>query len=177
MEIADFLTYVAASTQHKRFYHFTDRRNLDSIRAHGLLCTAELRRLGMLPNVVTGGDANSRASDTRNGVDKYVCLCFTTGHPMRHVAANDERKLDPVWLQIDPAVITLPGVMVTNAPSNQNGVVPHAANTGLGVLDLEIIYKWTDWTNPVFKARIAIADKYEVLVPGSVPIGRILGGL
>jgi hypothetical protein len=105
----------------------------------------------MMDNVVTGGDATSLASDARNGTDQFVCLCFTSNHPMVYVAANDERKLDAVYLQIDPTVITLPGVKVANAPSNQNGVIPELATTGLGALDLEIIYKRTDWTNPVFK--------------------------
>jgi hypothetical protein len=43
-------------------------------------------------------------------------------HPMAHVAMNDERKLDTVYLGIDPKVIKLPDVMITNAPSNQNGI-------------------------------------------------------
>jgi len=46
MELEQFLAErVRISGQHRRFYHFTDRKNLDSIRTRGLLSTRELRRL------------------------------------------------------------------------------------------------------------------------------------
>jgi hypothetical protein len=177
VDIDKLLPYIAGSTQHQHFYHFTDKRNVDSIRKHGLLCTAELRRLGMFDKVTAGGDAISLASDARNGTDQFVCLCFTSNHPMVYIAANDERQLDAVYLQINPEVIKLPGVKVANAPSNQNGVVPELATAGLGALDLEIIYKWTNWTNPEFKARLDVADKYEILVPKCIPVRYIVAGL
>ncbi len=57
MDLATFLSKTLSnSTQHQCFYHFTDRKNLESIRTHGLLCTSELRRRNMLANVATGGD-------------------------------------------------------------------------------------------------------------------------
>jgi len=43
MEVDEFInTVIASSKQHKNFYHFTDWRNLPSIRQHGLLSTREL---------------------------------------------------------------------------------------------------------------------------------------
>jgi hypothetical protein len=117
-----FAETLSKSTHHQRFYHFTDRKNLPLIREHGLLSTSELRRRGLLPNVKTGGDANSLSSDTAKGTDAYVCLCFTRNHPMSHIAMNDERKLDPIYLEIDPQVLKLPDVMITSAPSNQSGI-------------------------------------------------------
>jgi hypothetical protein len=122
MDLETFLAgHVRGSGQHKQFYHFTDRKNIDSIRERGLLCTSELRRLGLLENVTTGGDTNSLNSDRQKGTDQFVCLCFTDNHPMSHIASV-ERNLSPVYLKIDPEVIKLPGVMITNAASNQNGV-------------------------------------------------------
>src|SRR6266481_3725253 len=100
MDLDAFLTTVRSSKQFNHFYHFTDKKNLGSIRERGLLCTSELRRLGIFDNVVPGGDATSLASDTRNGIDQYVCLCFTKNHPMCHVAS--ERGVDPIYLSINP---------------------------------------------------------------------------
>jgi hypothetical protein len=96
---------------------------------------------------------------------------------MAHIARNDERKLDPVYLEIDPKVIKLPEVMITNAPSNQNGVVRVAAATALDNLDLEVIYKRTDWTDAAVQARLQAAEKYEILIPRSLPKQYIVGGL
>src|SRR5690349_16201859 len=110
MDLEHFLaTHVRGSTQHKRFYHFTDKKNLDSIRKQGLYCTRELRRIGAFPNVTAGGDANSLASDLQKGTDAYTCLCFTRGHPMCYVATAAGR-IDPVWLEINPEIIKLRGV-------------------------------------------------------------------
>jgi hypothetical protein len=178
MDLDHFLNeMVAKSTQQQRFYHFTDRKNLPLIRQHGLISTEGLRARGLFGNVKTGGDTLSLQSDTAKGTDGYVCLCFRPNHPMAHVAMIDERKLDPVYLEIDPAVIKLPGVMITNAPSNQNGVVRVAASTALDSLDLPVLYTRTVWTDPPVKARLQTAEKYEILIPGALDKRYIIGGL
>jgi hypothetical protein len=177
MDLKDFLKRISASTQHQRFYHFTDRRNLESIRKHGLLSTAELKRRDLFGSVVPGGDANSQASDHASGTSHYVCLCFTQNHPMCHVARNDDRKLDPVYLQIEPGIIQAPGVMITNAPSNQNGIQKVPAVRALDILDLDVIYTRMDWKDPAIRARLLIAEKYEILVPREVAREYILHGL
>jgi hypothetical protein len=82
-----------------------------------------------------------------------------------------------VYLEIDPAVIKLPNVMITNAPSNQNGVVRTAAASALDGLDLEVLYTRTDWTDPAIKARLLTAEKYEILIPSSLDKRYIVGGL
>jgi hypothetical protein len=178
MDLDTFLREtLGKSPQHQRFYHFTDRKNLPLVREHGLLSTSALRTRNLLKNVKTGGDAASLQSDAAKGTDGYVCLCFTSSHPMAHVAMPDERKLDPVYLEINPQVIKLPNVMITNAPSNQNGIVRVAAATALDGLDLEVIYMRTDWNDAAVQARLQAAEKYEILVPGSLAKQYIVGGL
>ena len=112
---------VAKSTQQQRFYHFTDRSNLPLIRTHGLIATSGLKSANLFANVKTGGDALSLQSDAAKGTDKFVCLCFRPNHPMVHVAMNDDRKLDPVYLEIDPERVTLTGLPAgpQSAPSLQ----------------------------------------------------------
>jgi hypothetical protein len=70
MKLDNFLSMIRASNQFNHFYHFTDKKNLDSIRKRGLLSTSELRRRDIFKNVVPGGDEASLASDARNGVDQ-----------------------------------------------------------------------------------------------------------
>lgn len=96
---------------------------------------------------------------------------------MSHVAKMGERNLDPVYLSIDPEVIKLPGVMITNAPSNQGGVERIAAAQALDGLDLDVIYTRMEWTNSAIMERLKIARKYEILVPTSVARQFIVGGL
>ena len=176
MELDAFLTTVRSSKQFNHFYHFTDKKNLDSIRARGLLCTRELRRLGIFANVVTGGDATSLASDAQNGIDQFVCLCFTTSHPTCYRAS--QRGVDPVYLWIDPDVIKEAGVKITDAPSNQNGVIPQAPSAALDNLHLDAIYEWIDWTeHPEAHDQRIIAEKYEILVPKRIALAYIVGGL
>lgn len=168
---------VGKSTQHRSFYHFTDRKNLPLIRQSGLLSTGELRRRKLFDKVKTGGDANSLHSDQVKGTDEFVCLCFTSSHPMAHAAMNDDRKLDPAYLAIDPNVIKLPNVMITNAPSNQGDVQRVAAASALEGLDLEVLYKRTEWGDPDINARLRKAEKYEILVPTSLAVQYIIRGL
>jgi ssDNA thymidine ADP-ribosyltransferase, DarT len=176
MELDAFLTKVRASTQFNYFYHFTDKKNLDSVRERGLLCTKELRRLDIFKTVVPGGDATSQASDTKNGTDKYVCLCFTNTHPMCHIAS--QRGIDPTWLSINPDVIKAMGVKIADAPSNQNGVVPQDPSAALDNLHLDAIYNFIDWgENPEAHAQRIIAEKYEILVPKQVVVDYIVKGL
>lgn len=178
MDLDHFLAEILAkSTQHQKFYHFTDRKNLPSVRQHGLLSTNELRRRGLFDLVKTGGDANSMHSDRVKGTANYVCLCFTQSHPMSHIAMNDDRKLDPVYLDIDPQVIKLPDVMVTSAPSNQAGVSRIAAAAALDGLDLDVIYRRMEWSVPEINARLRAAEKYEILIPVSLARQYIVGGL
>ncbi len=177
MDIDKFLQEILRrSTQHQRLYHFTDKKNIESIKQHGLLSTSELRTRGLINNVKTGGDANSLASDMAKGTDRYACLCFTNSHPMAYIAET-ERGLDPVYLQIDPQILKVPGAMITNAASNQWGVERVAAATALDSLDLEVLYKRMDWSDPKVNARLKVAEKYEILIPSGVATSSILYGL
>jgi hypothetical protein len=175
MDFDTFLKRVAASQLQTCFYHFTDKRNLDSIRKHGLLSTSELKRLNIFNGVHPGGDEASLHSDEMNGTDQYVCLCYTASHPMCYRA--QQRGLDPVYLGINPQIIKANGVMLTNAPSNQNGIAKLPAGNALGDLDFDVLYNRTEWGIPEVYARRQAAEKYEILVPKRVTTDYILSGL
>lgn len=173
MNIDQFISReIIPSTQHKTFYHFTDRRNLPQIREHGILSMAKLKAAAIkIP--APGGNQWSFDADEASGMDKYVHLCFTTNHPMVFHAVNDGRIKELIYLRIKPEVIRLPGVMVTRDVSNQKGVIPEPVQA-IADMDHEVIYKRTNWKIPEVLARLKAAERYEILVPNQVPIELVI---
>lgn len=154
------------------FYHFTDERNLDSIRAHGLLSMRELRRRNINP--VTGGNQWSLDADLHAGMDAYVHLCFLRQHPMEWSARQDGRIRQSRFLHISLDVLTLPEVMITDQVSNKAGVVPKPANDIIPSLDFKVMYTRTNWKDPAIQERRQKAKLYEILVPARVAPDLIL---
>jgi ssDNA thymidine ADP-ribosyltransferase, DarT len=147
-------------------YHFTDTRNLPSIRANGLLSMHELRQRRII--VAPGGNEWSLDADKRSGMDRFVHLCFFEEHPMEYVATKEGRIEKSRFLRIDPSVLTIDGVMVSTEVSNKAGALPRPADEMLGTLDLEVIYTRTDWKDPKIQARLRAARKCELLVPDQI---------
>jgi hypothetical protein len=166
------LEQIAKSTQHRAFYHFTDTRNLPSIRKHGILSAQKLAEEGVKV-IAPGGNEWSMDADKRAGMDGYVHLCFTTNHPMEFHAKNDGRIIDVAYLQVRPEVIRHQGVMITSDVANKAGVEPGLPSEMLPKLDLPVIYTRTDWKRPEIKQRLQAAQKYEILVPQSIPLDLI----
>ncbi|WP_448481438.1 DarT ssDNA thymidine ADP-ribosyltransferase family protein [Pseudoxanthomonas mexicana] len=168
---AMFLTYYSPNC----FYHFTDERNLPSIREQGgLLSLAELRRRGVVPPA-PGGNDWSHEADVRVGMDQYVHLCFINDHPMEFRARESGRIQRSRFLEIDPAVVKIDGVMFTADVSNKAGVSPIGIKEALATMDFPVIYTRLDWRDPDVRKRRDIAKKYELLVPTQVPLDMIRG--
>jgi hypothetical protein len=85
-----------------KLYHFTDVRNIPSIRQYGLLSWYQIHLKGI--NNVPGSDTLSRKLDTQKGLHDYVRLCLHKDHPMLHVCLRDGRIVNYRWLEIDPYV-------------------------------------------------------------------------
>lgn len=157
------------------FFHFTDERNLDSIRATGGLCSlARLRTLGIKPPA-SGGNDWSQDADAMYGLDEYVHLCLTSEHPMEWVARQEGRIRTSRFLQIDPKVLLNEGIKLCPGVSNKSDVPILDFEESLSAMDFQVIYTRTDWRDPEIKARRAIAKKYELLVPDFIPIELIRG--
>lgn len=90
-----------------KLYHFTDRRNLESIVRHGGLVSWADACDHDIDIAAPGGSDASHSLDKRMGLEYYVRLSFAQDHPMMHVAMNDGRIEDPVILEIDPQVAYL----------------------------------------------------------------------
>lgn len=160
-KLAEILSSKGAS-----FFHFTDTRNLPSIREHGLLPMRELRARGIVP--ASGGNEWSLDADARSGMDAYVHLCFFREHPMEWLARQDGRIQDSRFLKIVPTVLHAPGVLITDGVSNKADVLPQPAEHMISKLDLEVTYTRTDWKDPKVQVRLKAARLCEILVPGKI---------
>jgi hypothetical protein len=151
------------------FFHFTDVANLESIQKHGILSMREVQRLGI--DAAPGGNEISLTADKYCGMDAYVHLCFRKNHPMQYKGSKDGRSFR--WLKIDPAVIILDGVKLTDQVSNKTGVVPGDPMEMFRKLDWEVLWTRMVWQDPAVKARLDVAEKWEILVPNVVPLKYI----
>jgi ssDNA thymidine ADP-ribosyltransferase, DarT len=153
------------------FYHFTDTRNLPTIRQYGLLSMSALRVRNLI--VAPGGNDWSLDADKRSGMDNYVHLCFFKEHPMEYLATKEGRIQNSRFLKIDPSVIEIEGVMITDAVANRADTWPRPAEEMVAKLDLEVIYKRTDWKDPKIQVRLRAARLCELLIPRTVPLQMI----
>lgn len=154
-------------------YHFTDRRNLDLIRQNGgLFPHSQLVARGIVPPA-PGGNDWSHDADRLNGVDGDVHLCFRSSHPMEHVARQQQRIADTIYLQINAVVMQWAGVRFTSDVSNKSGVSAVPIATAQPLIDFEVLYTRTDWNDPAIKERLKQAEKCEVLVPHAIPLDLI----
>jgi hypothetical protein len=154
-------------------WHFTDYRNVPSIKALGLLRTAELRRRGIV--TVTGGDDTSLSIDTHKGFDEYVRLGFLKGHPMAHVALQEGRIEQVRHVRVSPTVMLADGVLISDKVATANDAVIKPCNEMVETLDFEVMYKRTDWRIPAIQARRRAAEKMEILIPLDIALEHISG--
>jgi len=123
-------------------YHFTDPRNIPSIKKYGLLSWEQL----LNRNIIHYPASNdlSRKLDKRYNLENYVRLTLNQNHPMARAAIYYGRVQSLVWLKIKPNVIDLPGTLFsnTNATSNE-AIINEIKDTALTSRDeqAEILVK------------------------------------
>jgi hypothetical protein len=170
MTIGDLITTVERSSR-RGFFHFTDTRNIPSIRTHGLLSLKRLQDEGLKP--ITGGNDWSLDADRRRGLDGYVHLCFHRSHQMEY-AARERGGIDKsVFLRVAPEVLRIKGVLMSLDVSNQSGVKCLPPDDAIPQLDLDVLYKKLDWRDIEIRKRLKAAQRYEILVPDHVPVDLI----
>lgn len=153
MELPEAVEYFQKNN--KWFYHFTDMRNLESIRKFGLFSTAKLGASQIVP--VYGGNDVSLAADKAFGVDHYVHLSFSADHPLLHIARQAQRIEQPRVIRVAPEVLLLEGVKICDGVSNKAGMVLGEPMETLRKLDLDVLYFRCDWNDPAIKERRKIA--------------------
>jgi ssDNA thymidine ADP-ribosyltransferase, DarT len=173
MDLDTFLKdHVAKGVRQTTFFHFTDTRNLDLIKKHGILSRRKLREM-CIDIPAPGGNQWSRDAADRLELDRYVSLCLTPSHPMEFLARKGGQIKEATYLPIRPDIIKAKGVMMTGGVSNKSGIVPEAPGEVLEKLDIEAIYR-PQWGDRSFIERLKVAEKFEILVPDQVPVDYIL---
>lgn len=157
----------------RRLFHFTDSRNLPSIRELGLLPTSELRARGI--EIVTGGDSDSLGIDQHRGFDRYVRLSFCPSHPMSHVAIQRGNIEQLRILSICPTVLLRDGVLVADRVATANDAEIGAAEDMIERFDFQAAYEWLDWSAADGQARRHAAEKWEALIPEVIAPDLIRG--
>jgi hypothetical protein len=138
----------------KCFYHFTDERNTQSIRASGGLLSRRELEERKIAVVAPGGNEWSRTADDAAGLDKYVHLCFMHDHPMEYRARQEGRIQNSRFLQISPEVLATDDLRVTLEVSNKRGASLLSLDEAFSQLDHEVLYGRTDWKNPEVQKRL-----------------------
>lgn len=150
--------------------------SLPSICQHGLLCHEDAE------GVTHDSVANASVQDLRAGksvpqglpLHQYANLYFDARNPM--MSALRHLIPDLVVVRVDPAVLDLPGTVVTDGNAATHDTRFYPSPDGLEELDEEYVYaEW--WTDPDLfryweKKRRRCA---EVLVPSRVDSGYLLG--
>src|SRR6185437_9327918 len=91
-----------------------------------------------------GGNEWSRDADGRKGMGEYVHLCFRANHPMEHLARQDGRIKDSIFLQIHADVLLWDGVKFTADVANKAGIETHTMEEARKIIDFEVLYTRTD---------------------------------
>ena len=115
-----------------QLYHFTDPRNLESIRLFGLMSWQQLiqQDIGHFP----GSDKDSRRIDARKCLENYVHLCLFPEHSMAELAVKQKRIESFVWLTIDCSVIRIETTQFSDQNATANAaIINHDPQTALAI--------------------------------------------
>lgn len=87
------------------FYHFTDKRNIPSIKRHGGLFSWYYCKNNNINIPCQGGDYDSRELDKKYGLQDYVRLSFCDDHPMAYRLQQSGSDIIVLRIKIDVALL------------------------------------------------------------------------
>lgn len=86
-------------------YHFTDKRNLSSIKKHGGLFSWSYCQRNNIAIPCQGGDYQSKELDKKYGLEDYVRLSFCKDHPMAFRLEQAGSKIALLKIKVDVAYL------------------------------------------------------------------------
>jgi hypothetical protein len=92
---------------------------------------------------------------------------------MECVARQEGRIADTIFLQVHPSVLQWDGALFCAGMANTNGIKFHAMEQARTMIDFEVLYTRTNWSDPVIQNRLQVAEKREILVPRMIPLELI----
>lgn len=148
----------------EKFYHFTDRANLQSIRENnGLYSRYRMLKNGIKP-LRYGSNDTSDKIEFRKNLHYYVHLTPTNTHPMLHVAKQRGSIQDPVLLEIDPRIIFLNYSYFTNINATDTNAIVGKKLYNLKSINFDLI-KSGRWSGENEKKQY----QAEILIKGVLP--------
>lgn len=151
-----------------RLFHFTDTRNLPSIRTHGILSRKVMKDIGVRP-VAFGGDDLSQGLDDLAGFDEYVHLCLFDDHPVAYKARKDGRLLIVRYLPISKNVLGSDGVLFCAGVSIKKEMTTVSFQKAMGDVDFSIAEEAFDWGDLCSRQ----ARLWEILVPSRIRLDLV----
>lgn len=86
-------------------YHFTDKRNIPSIKRHGGLFSWHYCKKNNITISCQGGDYDSQELDKKYGLEDYVRLSFCNDHPMAYRLKLSGSDIVILKIKIDVALL------------------------------------------------------------------------
>jgi hypothetical protein len=173
MTLDELIMTIKSSSQHNCLYHFSDISNFETIDKFGILSKYKMELERFTPKT-PGGNELSWGLDRKKGIYSYVSLCMTKNHPMKYIAEKDGRLKNSRYLGISADVLKLPNTLIAFGIANANDVDLFEIENATDMIDIEVIYKKTDWKNPEILQRLKCAEKVEILIKDFVPKNLIL---
>ena len=150
------------------FYHFTDRRNLDSIIRHRGLYSWKYCETHNICIPYAGGNPTSRSLDCRYNLEDYIRLSFCNNHPMAFNLSQKGYNL--VLLKIKVDVAELEATLFSDMNATDNNCKFGSTLTDLQRVDINATKQYyLRRTDSLFKKHQA-----EVLVKTFIPIDKII---
>lgn len=165
---SSYIDYLKTNRIHY-LYHFTDRRNLRSIKEKGGLFSWKYCVENNIVIPFPGGGEESRSLDIRHGLSDYVRLSFCKDHPMAY-DLNTTKGYDTVLLRVKIDVVGLEGTLFSdiNATDNNHhhgGTIDDLKRINLRATQEECVGRDSE----IFKQHQA-----EVMVKTFIPLEYII---
>lgn len=152
--------------------------NISSIIEHGILFHRRAGRMGVKHESIA--NPNVQRVRQRKSVPgglplhEYACLYVNARNPMTHFWKEDHARL--CILRIDPAVVAIPNVVVSDMNAARNAARFYPPVEGLGRLDVGVMFAqyWTH-ADPQERDRRKAMMCAEILVPHQIDPSYILG--
>lgn len=149
-------------------YHFTHKKNIDSIKKSGGLFSWKYCEDHNIRIEYPGGDDKSRQLDISNGLEDYVRLSFCDDHPMKWRLIQEGYELVLLKIKIDVAWIK--GTIFSDINAVDNKHRHGDTLDDLRMVNFDAVkQRFVPNTSPLFKQHQA-----EVLVRTFIPLEYII---